>query len=467
MGRATWATRILGGGALLSAVAAMVSLLFRAGAPMWRVDVVVLGAAALLAAAAWIRVASRCTPSGPPIVADRPPGPPARIPLPWLHRLRPFVVFWCLLPMPAFFVDLASRPDGADLERVHVFRTEGAQVAQGTIVSVERLTGSPDSVWQTHTGDVTVEVRRDSGRERIRVTGAMLGSRRSSGEQVHVLYQPGKPELGGVIDEGTDLRRYVESSSPFAVAGPTDGGWTTLGLTGIALFVSLCLLGDVRPHIATRILRDNARSGPLPAVRARITRARRDDHTTLGERDGTTSTTSLHRLTLVCEDGAELYATAEDTPHHELPTLAAELRDRPGWLCGARDWRLIGGSQPVVFVTDEGEALWLRLDRDTFETVLAPTDVRPVVDRPVRPVPRRTVVVAAAHLPWLGGLVLAYALLLPVLLGAPGWGLSLSLCLFSGAVTAASWVVLSRRGERLARRADGWDLHETRDPALG
>ncbi|MCM1974930.1 hypothetical protein [Streptomyces sp. G1] len=479
MGRSTWLTRFSGGAALLLAQVAIYAFVVRPGMLVPRWDVVIPGAAALLCTAAWLTGRLRQKRTAPAAAAGPVPAPPGRLRWRRIGLLRPFVLVWFLFFAPLFLADLALQPDAADARRISALQDAGAVVDEVRITNVHALRKvgvwkgrRSGSTYPRYSGDVTLEVPGIHGPERLRIDGARLGPFASKkGDHVRVLHVPGRPGLGGYIDEESDTERLgTGGSSLWGPRTPHGGGFLIM----IPVFALLPVLGLglARVFIQTgplRVLREDARAGgPLPAVRAEVTAALRTDTTVLGRRAGSLSTRSKSWLGLTLVDGTEIKArTGVADVDHSLPALAAAFAGRPGWLCGAARWRLLGAAQPVVFVTDDGEALWLSLDRETFEEVLADSTVEPDPRRGVRPVPPRTPVAAGSHVPWLAALCTAFALLLPPLLTPSTHALSWVLCSLSPLSLAAAFVLLVTGRRRVRARATGWTVTAERDPGLG
>ncbi|MEU9415910.1 hypothetical protein [Streptomyces sp. NPDC048272] len=346
MGRNAWTTRYLGAGALLFAVLATWSLLFRAGMSVYRPDVAVLGAVALVLAAGWVWSGSRPVRVMSPREVDSVPAPPAR--LPWDRFSRFTVVSWLLgvmavLPTLSVVTELALRPDGDDLKRIAAIQKAGAEVAEGSIVAVHRLQ-KEDLKFPVYSGDVTVEVpvhARGDGVEagRVEVVNGYLGHQRNapSFKPVEVLYAPTAPELGGVVDVGNDIARYAKADSPLTFSLPTFGALIAIIPGGFLLLV----LAPRRFRIpqadtaAQLLLSDAAGGAALPAVRARIAAARRGEHTSFGSADGTVRVTSDHKLRIQLEDGSEvLLAPRPSSPGGSPSSRRAWDNGRAG--CAAR-----------------------------------------------------------------------------------------------------------------------------------
>ncbi|MBT2468450.1 hypothetical protein J7E97_11315 [Streptomyces sp. ISL-66] len=484
-------TRFLGGGALVCAISGIWILLYHAGMDVRRPDVTVPWGAALVLAAGWVWAGSRPVPVPPLRTVDPAPAPPTRLPmrrfrgvLPWLLTL---LVVW---PALSVVTEVSGRADGDDMRRIAAIQKAGAAVAKGRVVDVQSLVRN-GNLW--YDGDVTVELPVRTGgasHGTVEVLNAHFGQKQkdlgysyelgnldkalAATAPVPVLYAPTAPELGGVIDINGNVGRYAAADSPYAFSSAPGLTQFLLWVPGsLVLLVLLCTIPFLRALRAGRTLRSDARDGAaLPAVRAKITSARRDDHTALGRRDGTVAVKSRHRLRFELEDGSELLigaGTLGNGPKpQQLARLAARLGDRPGWLCGARNWRLIRHLQPVVFVTDEGEALWLTMEREDFERVIAPAG--PVELDPERRValcPTPSAVVAGAHWPWLGGMLLSYALTVLVLIGPMTSAASFWLTMLATTVLLASTVLLFRRRSRLGGRTGRWAVHETRAPEIG
>ncbi|MFD7257986.1 hypothetical protein [Streptomyces sp. NPDC059874] len=388
---------------------------------VYRPDVAVLGAVALVLTAGWVWSGSRPVRVTPAREVDPVPAPPAR--LPWDRFSRFMIVPWLLgvtvvLPALSVVTELALRPDGDDLKRIAAIQKAGATVAEGSIVAVHRLQ-KEDPEFPKYSGDVTVEVpvrTRDGGvgTGRVEVVNGHLGHQRDapSFKPVEVLYAPTAPELGGVVDAGNDVGRYARADSPLAFSLPAFGAVIAIVPGGLLLFVLAPRLTQIPPAdtAAQALLSDAAGGAAVPAVRARITAARRGDHTSFGSTDGTVRVTSDHKLRFELEDSEVLLGNPAVEPRG-LALLAARMGRRPGWLCGARNWRLIRNDQPVVFVTDEGEVAWLKMDREEFQRILAPAaPVQPDPERRTVLSPAPTAVLPGAHWPWLAGMLLSYGL---------------------------------------------------------
>lgn len=475
--------RSLGGGALLFAVLALWTLLFNFGVSVYRPDVAVLGAVALALAAGWVWSAARPIPVAPPRQVEPVPAPPAK--LPWKRPFRDFLPLLLavvvVLPAVAVFTELITRPDAGDLKRIAAIQKAGAAVTRGTIVELHRVkSGKNKEVADT--ADVTVEVPApgpgpaggSAGTTRLEVVSGHISDRfagRFVGEPVLVLHAPTAPALGGVVDEPGHVERYVEAASPLTFSITPLTTWIGLGIGLVLTAVGSLMFVRVPPaDPARQTLREDAAGGAaLPAVRARLMAARRNDHTTFGTVDGTVRVRSDHKLRFALDDGSELLLGHPTVEPAGLALLAARMGERPGWLCGARNWRAIRyDGQPVVFVTDEGEAAWLKMDREEFERVLAPaTPVQPDQQRPARLSPWPTTVVPGAHWPWLGGMALSYGLVVLVLTVPMSWLAAWLTTALAAVVAVAACVVLVRRREALADRAGRWEVRATRDPELG
>ncbi|MEU9029024.1 hypothetical protein AB0D46_16180 [Streptomyces sp. NPDC048383] len=440
----------------------------------------ILGAVALALAAGWVWSASRPIPITPPRQVEPLPAPPAK--LPWKRPFRDFLPLLLavvvVLPAVAVLTELITRPDGDDLKRIAAIQKAGAEVTRGTIVEVHRVkSGKNKEVADT--ADVTVEVPvhapggGSTDTRRLEVVSGHISDRfggRFAGESVLVLHAPTAPALGGVVDDPGHIERYVEAASPLAFSLTPLTTWIGLGIGAVLTFFGSLMFVRVPPSDpARRTLREDAAAGALPAVRARIVAAQRNEHTTFGTVDGTVRVRSDHKLRFALEDGSEVLIGNPTVEPAGLALLAARMGERPGWLCGARNWRLIRyDEQPVAFVTDEGEVAWLKMDREEFRRVLEPaTPVQPDPERSTRLSPWPTTVVPGAHWPWLGGMALSYALVVLVLMLPMSWLAASLTTSLAAAVAVAACVFLLRRRADLSNRTGRWEVRATRDPELG
>ncbi|WP_441248420.1 hypothetical protein [Kitasatospora sp. McL0602] len=285
------------------------------------------------------------------------PRPPARLPLPrpgagWRHR-----VYLATLLLLAFAV-LATLPSNGVDRRYRAFQRAGAAVTQGRIArppeqqkTVDHASGKGRHDRHS-TAALTVDLPDGhGGHEHVRVPDASADTVFHQGDAVTVLYAPGAPGLGGVVDDSEDLAAYLPGLlRPPAVP--------VLALLGVYAFLMLGWISTAVSHrgrAKAKVIRDDCAAGPLPAARAEVVAAVRRDTTGPGSRPGTAAVSSEHWLELRCEGRAvELYLTDP----HAAPYLAARLRGRPGWLLAAKRWRLIKDNQPLAFVTDDGEVVW-------------------------------------------------------------------------------------------------------------
>ncbi|MEU4466294.1 hypothetical protein AB0G20_21810 [Streptomyces sp. NPDC024017] len=400
------------------------------------------------------------------------PAPPARLPVRPSRRARSHLVVIVCLFVPAAYLDLAARPDGDDVRRIGAIQKAGAATAQGTITAVSGLRQEGSVNKRMHySGDVTVEVAGEEPGtvQRITAPDSQLGTARSAGAQVAVLYAPGSPGLGGFVDESGNVAVYADGHSDWRLVPTASGGGALVlptFIVGLLLLVLVIL--EIRPRADVRVLRaDAARGARLPAVRARVTGAVRAEYTTLGDTAGRTRTKTRRWLRVDCEDGAGLHLTSDDD-EQGFASISADLAGRQGWLVGAERWRLIPGAQPVAFVSDDDEVLWAYADRQSFEDVLGATAVEVTAERRVRLLaPRTSAALTPARLPWLGLLALGWVLALPVLVTPSTWLLSWALCALSLGAVVVACVQLPKRLGRAADRMDGWEVMRSRDPALG
>ncbi|MFD4834940.1 hypothetical protein ACFWPV_34650 [Streptomyces uncialis] len=480
MGRLTRGGLLWGAVTWLLAAVSIWSAVFRSGGGMPRVDVAVLSGAALLCAGGRVWAARRSAAGDaarPQGVAGDPgaavPAPPTRLPVRVPRTVRFRLVLLLVVFVPVMVIDLGARPDGDHVRLIGTIQRTGAVAAKGTITEI---TGLRDEAGvnkrRYYSGDVTVEVPgRDPGSVRkVKASGARLATSGSVGDEVTVLYAPDVPQLGGFVDETGNVALYTGSYARWSQS-PTasGGGFLMLFTLPLALLTLFFVVFGMRQDASVRVLRaDAAGGGPLPAVRARVTGAVRDEYTTVGETAGRTRTTAERSLRIECADGTRLAVRPYDVHPGGFASLASELAGRPGWLVGAARWRLVPGGQPLAFVTDDGEVLWATGNGEDFATVLGDTAVATDPGRRVRALASRTSAgLLAVQLPALGLFALSWLLVLPVLVTPSTWLLNWALCVLSPVVALVAFVRSSSAVRAAADADGGWEVTRRRDPALG
>ncbi|MFJ4769032.1 hypothetical protein ACIP88_07945 [Streptomyces uncialis] len=479
MGRLTRGGLLWGTVTWLLAAVAIWSAVFRSGGGMPRVDVAVLSGAALLCAGGrvWAARRSAAGDAARPEVTAEPggavPAPPTRLPVRVPRTVRFRLVLLLGVFVPVMVIDLAARPDGDHVRLIGAIQRTGAVAAKGTITEI---TGLRDEAGvnkrRYYSGDVTVEVpvRDPGGVRKVKAPGAHLATSGSVGDEVTVLYAPDVPQLGGFVDETGNVALYTGSYAKWAQS-PTasGGGFLMLPTLLLALLTLFFVVFGMRRDAAVRVLRaDAAGGGPLPAVRARVTGAVRDEYTTAGDTAGRTRTTAERSLRIECADGTRIAVRPDDVHPGGFASLATELAGRPGWLVGAARWRLVPGGQPLAFVTDDGEVLWATGNGEDFATLLGDTAVATDPGRSVRALASRTSAgLLSVQLPALGLFALAWLLALPVLVTPSAWLLNWVLCVLSSAVALVALVRSSSAVRAAADADDGWEVTRRRDPALG
>ncbi|MER5642526.1 hypothetical protein ABT095_37020 [Kitasatospora sp. NPDC002227] len=298
----------------------------------------------------------------PPSAAPRPavvPPPPARLPLPrpgagWRHR-----TYLATLVLVALSV-LAFLPSNAEDSRYRAFQRAGAAVTQGRIAqrpehqhTVDHPGGGKNQQrYQHSTADLLVTLPGPGGRpELVKVHGASADTIFTRGGTVTVLYAPDAPWLGGVVDDSEDLSAYLPGMFRPPAAPVT-------ALLGVYAFVMLGWIYTVLSHrgrAKAKVVAADSAAGPVPAVRARVVSAVREDVTGPGNRPGTAVVSSEHWLEL--RSGTTTVRLILSDPHSG-PFLARRLEGCEGWLVAARRWRLVKDHQPLAFVTDTGEVVW-------------------------------------------------------------------------------------------------------------
>ncbi|MFB9348928.1 hypothetical protein ACFFUA_15890 [Streptomyces heliomycini] len=352
MRRSTTGTRAWGGAALVWAAVAALLPLSRYGAPTPRWDVLAALGAALLCGLGWVAATWRAPRFVPAPPEDRPADDAARLPARLPHpplvslarglagALAGYALVSALL--------LAWQPDGRQARTLAALQDAGATVSTGTITAVTSQEESNVGVSGQKFGSYwyasfTAEL---SDGTRLPVDRGIVAGVPSGWREVEVLHVPGRPELGGWVDDSTDITAYVRTWRPPFAAGP----WF---LTAFAVAASLAHLGRrsgrFGPH---RVLAEDAAAGRVKAFRVDTLTAVRNEHTTVGSRAGTTQVVVHRSLRASGERGKlELHV-----PDADIPALAAEFGASGGWLMWANRWRLVRESRfvPCFFVAPDG-----------------------------------------------------------------------------------------------------------------
>ncbi|MFH9816802.1 hypothetical protein [Streptomyces sp. NPDC017230] len=353
MRRSTVWTRRWGGAALICAAVAALLPLLRYGAPVPRWDLLVVLGATLLCGLAWVAATWRAPrytapPDDAPVTAvatDRLPAVIPRTPFASLGRL-PAAALAGFALVPALL--LAWQPDGHQGRALAGIQDAGAVVSTGTITGVSSEEKSNVGVSGRKFGsywyaDLTTELPDGT---RLTVDRGIVAGLPYQGNEVDVLHSPGRPELGGWVDDSTDLGAYAQTWRPPFSVGP----WLA---TLLAAIVVIAVFGRHRGADGPRrVLVEDAATGRVKSLRVTALTAVRNEHTTVGARAGTTRVDVLRTLYAV-HDGGRLRLLVPDAA---IPALAAEFGPAGGRLMWATRWRLVRESKAVVcvFVAPDG-----------------------------------------------------------------------------------------------------------------
>ncbi|MFE9095991.1 hypothetical protein [Streptomyces sp. NPDC007264] len=353
MRRSTVWTRRWGAAALVSAALAALLPLLRYGAPTPRRDLLAALAFALVCGLGWVAATFRAPVIGPPLAkpdgdAFPVPGVLPRTPLAPLGGRLALALAVCALVAAQI---LAWQPDGPQARTIAALREAGARVATAEVtgitaeektdvgVSGGRFNGA---YWYA---SFTAELPDGTA---LSVDRGIVARPPFEGREVSVLYAPGHAELGGWVDESTDVTAYVHTPRPPSFLGPY---LLAVPVTGMALAAAVGF--QLTGRGPRRLLAEDAAEGRVYVVEVTALTAMRKEHTTVGSRAGTTKvevTCSLRAKT-----GRRRHLDLR-VPKSDIPALAAEFGRAGGRLLFARRWRMTDGDKavPGVFVAPDG-----------------------------------------------------------------------------------------------------------------
>ncbi|WP_329119612.1 hypothetical protein [Streptomyces sp. NBC_01465] len=242
-------------------------------------------------------------------------------------------------------------------------------------------------------------------------------------------------------------------------------------LFGIFLIITLKCYAVVRKSMTDpeerrklRVLVADAATGEVHAVRAHAQPPLHVRYSERGSKPGVASVSHHHCLP-VLHDGREIPLVADRS---ELASVGEQLSHTDGWLIWPGRSKLIEGSLPVAFVSDNGRTFMTLTPREELERhhgPLQPTTSSRTSQRLTATAGFRPVV----HFPFLGGILLAALICLPLLLSGPDdlpsglpwllWALALA------AIGAGTWRGVD--GYLPAALADTeWTEREESDPDI-
>lgn len=467
MRRSTVWTRGWGTAALICAAAVVLLPVVRFTATTPRVDMLVALAAALVCGLGWVAATFRAPALEPgsldPGVDEELPPIPSVLPRPFPVPLGPAVALALAVTAVASASLVGLRPDGAQGAALDAIQRAQPRVSTGTVVQAGE--GEPTGVGKGRRGayyfaDLRVELADGTV---LAVDRGIVGSSPEEGMDVRVLHAPGRPGLGGWVDDGVDISSYL---SPWYV--PLEGG--TLMPFAVLLFAAcwasagLVNSERVSAYGPRRLLTEDAAAGEVNAGYVDRLTAVHEAHTTVGGRAGSTKVVDRVWLSADVDEvrGLELRVDRAD-----VLALATEFGETTGWLLWARRWNMVNGTDPVpmVFVAPDGRSFTCSVLRSHMRRL---TDAAPVTWEATTP--------GAAARPWKGvcrtspgarlTVVGLYAVvgasLLPALTGNAGHltgYLPLALASAASVLTA----VLVAPAWRRTLPLPGWERRRTRD----
>jgi hypothetical protein len=351
MRRSTVWTRRWGAATLLSAATAVLLPLLRYGAPVPRWDVIGALVVALVCGLAWVAATWRApalepTGTGPagdarPVPGVIPRQPPAALGRGLGLTLGAFALVAAQL--------LAWQPDGAQARTLAAIQDAGARVSHARIteVTAEEKTNvgvSGQRFGAYYYASLTVELPDGT---RLAVDRGIVAGAPYAYDEVDVLHVPDRPELGGWVDDSTDITAYVHTWRPPFAFGPFFLS-LVVGITVFAAAEGSRLTG----RGARRLLREDAAQGRVHAVRVSSLTAVRAEHRTVGSRAGTTKVEVRRSLEAVTTNGTlQLFV-----PWDDIAPLATEFGTCGGRLLFARRWEMTDEKQsvPGVYVAPDG-----------------------------------------------------------------------------------------------------------------
>ncbi|WP_344664269.1 hypothetical protein [Catenulispora yoronensis] len=453
--RSTTATQVTGAATFCFAAAADLEKAVRFWAPAPRWDVLVPAMLALVSALSWV-VATLRAPEIPAashamdasVLRARPPLP-TRIPR-WASPMRKVrgIVTCCLVAAAmGFALGTAVQPHGDRARRAAAISRAGSVIEEGKVLQVigpdheVHSGGGKDSDGYDKLESTTcyqhlvAAVPAGAGPVNRPMTVAVsvaVPDAKTSGfclrvdDWVEVLYAPGRPDLGGLVDPR--LTVYT---------GGTDVVLDWL-MVGFAFVLLLPYMTSAFLHIShnREILREDFAAGKVVATRAVLVRAARNTYTLTDDDDSDREQVRElpPRLVFATADQGEIVLIAGS---YGDPTLVVgELAGCAGWLCRTprqlvtRRFRP-GGSTPLVFIADDDRVLWgiypYGYRADDNEQPFPGTEHVHDPQREVHRLPRPARFHPFLHFRAGAVLVLGYAALLPSLLGNPGTAVAATL----------------------------------------
>ncbi|WP_435192118.1 hypothetical protein [Streptomyces sp. bgisy126] len=437
---------------------------FTAAAP--RVDMLVAMSVALVCGLGWVWATRRAPMPEPgrlyPGLDEELPSIPSALPRPFPVPLGPAFALVLAATAIASASLVGLRPDGTQGEVLDAIQRAQPQVSTGTVVQVGD---------QEHTGvgkgkrsayyfaDLRVELTDGTV---LAVDRGIVGSSPEEGMYVQILHAPGRPGLGGWVDDGVDLSSYL---SPWYV--PLEGG-TLMPFVVLLLVACWATVGIVNPDQVSqygprRLLAEDAAAGEVNAGYVDRLTAVHEAHTTVGGRAGSTKVVDRVWLSAEVDDVSAIELCVDRA---DVFPLAAGFGETTGWLVWARRWSMVNeaGPVPAVFVASDGQSFTCSVPRSDIRRLAAAGATREATTsgtatRPWKGVCRTS---PGTRLTVVGLYAMVAASLLPALTGNAGH-LTGYLPLALAPVAAVLTAVLVARAWRRTLPLAGWERRMSRD----
>ncbi|MFE1272888.1 DUF3592 domain-containing protein [Streptomyces sp. NPDC058757] len=134
--------------------------------------------------------------------------------VPWVFLRQSLV--WLLVVLAVVALSVLGRAHTS--QHVRSLLRAGAVHATATVVEAEKVRERRDDE-DAITGYHSTLVLAARGDGRVRVEGAFTGGRPEPGSRVEVLWAPSAPELGGLVEEGRDMERYLDRDWGLTLSG--------------------------------------------------------------------------------------------------------------------------------------------------------------------------------------------------------------------------------------------------------
>ncbi|WP_093879197.1 hypothetical protein [Streptomyces sp. TLI_105] len=446
----------------MAAVVLLPVVRFTAAAP--RVDMLVAMSVALVCGLGWVGATRRAPvlEPGPPTsgLDEELPSIPSALPRPFPVPLGPAfaLVLAATAIASAFLVGL--RPDGTQGEVLDAIQRAQPQVSTGTVVQVgdrEHTGVGKGKRGAYYFADLRVELADGTV---LAVDRGIVGSSPQEGMYVRVLHAPGRPGLGGWVDDGVDLSSYL---SPWYV--PLEGGTLVpfAVLLLVACWATVCIVnpGQVSQYGPRRLLAEDAAAGEVNAGYVDRLTAVHKAHTTVGGRAGSTKVVDRVWLSAEVDDVSAIELCVDRA---DVLALSTEFGETTGWLVWARRWSMVNGEGPVpaVFVAPDGQSFTCSVPRSDIRRLAGAAQEATTPGTAARPWKGICRTSPGTRLTVVGLYAMIGASLLPALTGNAGH-LTGYLPLALTSVAAVLTTVLVARAWHRTLPLPGWERRTSRD----